>query len=538
MNDDLVINKDILEHPVSDVPVYEIADKFRALLINPDMTRDMAIQVIYNDYLKRYQNAVKRDVDILNQYRVKKDKLHSEIQELENNYRANVANSNIQIGVLKNILKLRHDLNTVIPAGARGISDAYINDFDRWAQRVMSHLGFWDKIKFRRNNVVEKYNQLIQATRAAGLAVVPDVDMITRMERDMSESISILGRHIDDIRRKIAHTESVMSGYTDNINRARQQYSDEMNRDIVRFLSVFHKDPRERRALQKIPPFVGIQNLTEPVAFFQNIDTKYAPESYLEKIATIMRRAGLKVATYDSTDVSDPATYVLRQYNDWIELMTPFYSPSVARKEVTALMKYLASYGVKFIGAVHPATQWQIDPRISNARYNNADKIAALIKDKLKNAISRDDFIRQHNDKNMRGKFLFRGHNFITPDVKSSYATPTWRPGRSGLAYATDDASYAYGYTGGANTQNMAGETVKPQSLHTSSGDIPVGFLTVYKGNKKNIIVDNVELESMDTSMPGAFRELAQKNKLNPETAITPTLNPVVARYLVSGDKW
>lgn len=99
MNDDLVINKDILEHPVSDVPVYEIADKFRALLINPDMTRDMAIQVIYNDYLKRYQNAVKRDVDILNQYRVKKDKLHSEIQELENNYRANVANSNIQIGV-------------------------------------------------------------------------------------------------------------------------------------------------------------------------------------------------------------------------------------------------------------------------------------------------------------------------------------------------------------------------------------------------------------------------------------------------------
>lgn len=241
MNDDLVINKDILEHPVSDVPVYEIADKFRALLINPDMTRDMAIQVIYNDYLKRYQNAVKRDVDILNQYRVKKDKLHSEIQELENNYRANVANSNIQIGVLKNILKLRHDLNTVIPAGARGISDAYINDFDRWAQRVMSHLGFWDKIKFRRNNVVEKYNQLIQATRAAGLAVVPDVDMITRMERDMSESISILGRHIDDIRRKIAHTESVMSGYTDNINRARQQYSDEMNRDIVRFCRYFIK---------------------------------------------------------------------------------------------------------------------------------------------------------------------------------------------------------------------------------------------------------------------------------------------------------
>lgn len=83
----------------------------------------------------------------------------------------------------------------------------------------------------------------------------------------------------------------------------------------------------------------------------------------------------------------------------------------------------------------------------------------------------------------------------------------------------------------------MAGETIKPQALHTANGDIPVGFLTVYKRSNKNIMVDNTDLEYMDTRERGAYKKIARSEHKFPETTVSPTLNPVVARYLVSGEK-
>ncbi len=541
MNYDLVIDKDIVANPPVEarVPPYQIADRFRSFLINPDMTRDMAIQMIHDAYSKQFRDAAKSSVADMNRHDAEMADKNSEIHTAENELATYMDRMTQQMHAVSTIIDLRNDLNNALPKSVRNVSDDYINDPDEWRTRVMGRMGFLDKLKFRRNDVPAKYNQIVQMTRAAELDAIPDIESKERLSREINQTKRVLERRIDDIQRRVAQIESELTHVRDKINRGREKYSDEMNRDISQFLSVFDNDSRKRKSLRKIPPFINMQNLTEPVAFFQNISAQNAPADYINKIAAVLRRAGLNVAM-DATDsgIADPSTYILRSDgSDFIELVTPFYSPDVARQNISAVLEHLAAHGVNLIGVVHPATRSQIDARISGARSDNPDKIAALIQNKLKDAISREDFVTQYSNKNKQGQFLFRGHNFISSDVASSYATPTWRPGRSGLVYATELPDYAYGYSGGLNTKRMAGETIKPQFLRTSNGDIPVGFLTVYKRNAKNVMLDNVGLEAMDSRPHGEFKRQVQDNKNFSETAVSRNLNPVVARYMISGNK-
>jgi len=542
MNNDLQPDFDGIKKMTAtmDVAPYQIAEKFRNLLINPEMTRDTAIRAIQDKYNREFKNATKNYEDEIFKLQSEKDKFDGQLTRMQSGRNAEIAELESQLAALQNIVGMRQNLGEMIPPSAREISDEYINEPDAWADKVAAHAGFFGRIKFNRSGAKRMYADMLRAARAAGLEYIPNADAVQRMQTQIARAKKLLTQDASDGRLRTDELQSSIAAQKAKIEAIRQKYSNQMNTDISQFLSVFHQDPRARTALRKMPPFLNMQNLTEPVAFFQNIDARGASDNYIDQIAELMRRAGLTVATNKNPEkISDPASYILRRSEkekDYIELVTPFYSPRNARGNISAIIKHLSAHGVHFIGAVHPATQSQIDPRTGKPRNGDTDKIAKIIRNKLRNGMSHDEFAQKYQNEK-ENKFLFRGHNFITRDATSSYATPTWRAGRSGLAYATEDANYAYGYSGGQSTHQMAGETIKPQFLHTANGDIPVGFLTVYKRNAKNIMLDNLDLESMDTRDRAAFKHLVTKQQKFPETALSQSLNPVVARYMVSGDK-
>ena len=275
-----------------------------------------------------------------------------------------------------------------------------------------------------------------------------------------------------------------------------------------------------------------MQGLNEPVSLFQTKTN--ISESDLKKI---LHHAGLKTGYA-------PDEYIIRKTQDGrganvLELITPFYSPESARKNIETLTGYLAEHGVKFAGVIKPATYSQINPtpkqRIARNATNDA-RIAELIKRKLysKNSMHIDTFYKKYAADENKGKHLFRGQTFATSDPKSSYATPTWRTGRTGIVYAAPNPHYAQGYATNTSYTIIAGNTMNTDLFLLKYNGLVVGVITVFQNSKRNINLNNSALEDASDK-----RDLKNKAKhpIFQETIVSPHNNPIVARYLAIGDR-
>lgn len=312
---------------------------------------------------------------------------------------------------------------------------------------------------------------------------------------------------------------------------------DIMYQEIAKFLLAY-----ENRAVlrKQIPATLNMRHLEKPVAFFQTITGMEQKE-----VEALLVHAGLPVVGQDERQYEDTGGYIVRRTvningRSCLELITPFYSPQHARKNIECLVHYLAEHGAEFEGVVAPATYEQINPagktEWSNRRETNALKCLIWRKLEGRDVMSRSQFcnLYKQNDVQATPEYLFRGHTFITSDPQSSYATPTWRTGRTGLVYAASDPSKAATYASNSDGQQVAGMTMSTESMVQIDGHA-VGFVTVFKGSKRNLMFGDRTLEEVKVNKE--LKAHLSRHVSVRETVVSPVDNPVIARYMVVGDK-
>lgn len=316
--------------------------------------------------------------------------------------------------------------------------------------------------------------------------------------------------------------------------------------------AAFRKKITERRG--KIPAALGLQNLNEPVCFYQAIYTNKENDEIIPKIILHMQRAGYKCAGawgFGSTtgsqyinefDIENPNTYVIHETRDkGLELITPFYAPNVARENIERVLRTLSEVpGIHIIGAVTPTRFSQIEPHIPR-RVNNDRKLelfARLNRKYEDKRITIKDLISEYANTD---KYLFRGHSFMYSDANAPFYTPTTRAGRTGKVYTTPDIEYAMiysGYNGNVASYNDHKNIyLSAEIMDKLNKPIYIGFISVYKKSNKNIMLRNFGVERV-----GADRTHNIKRNKNDdpnehqETLVFPQTNPVVATYMVTSD--
>ena len=329
----------------------------------------------------------------------------------------------------------------------------------------------------------------------------------------------------------------------------------------------------------KLPPMLGMQNLTEPVACAQSF-TLDSPDK-MQALVDRMNKAGFKTVFCDGADmdkVADPSVFVIRspthvQDAARYELLTPFFEPEDARANIkNALRVVQSTNGANVIGAITPMTLGQMDQRVSDkadkprqlkeyvmndptissedkaryARMNGEQIRNEIISEALKQAYRRGDTqaavtqrLRQVNENGVQ--YFFRGQAFIASDEMSSYMNPTQRVGRAGYTYASPNPGYAMMYSGAGDSANGGSGFVDKRSIILPSGRKEnFGFVSVYKASSKTLVTKNFGLEDMKNVATDRYNDNRLRksskatSKEDSEAQMTPHDNPLVARLLVS----
>lgn len=310
--------------------------------------------------------------------------------------------------------------------------------------------------------------------------------------------------------------------------------------------AAFRKKITERRG--KIPAALGLQNLNEPVCFYQT----FATEASVPEVIEYMERAGYKcAAAYDFDSVygnkyineaglESPDTYIIhesREFDSQLELITPFYAPNVARENIERVLRTLSSIPPKTIvyGAVTPTRFSQIEPhtpsRISNDK--KLELFARLNKKYDDKSVPIETLIEEYSNTD---KYLFRGHTFMYSDASAPFYTPTARGGRTGKVYVTPDIEYAMIYSGynGYLASHNDHNYYRPEFiLNKLDEEINIGFISVYKKSNKNIMFSNFGIEKIrhDGTMKRYKNDDPNERQ---ESLVFPQTNPVVATYMVT----
>lgn len=308
----------------------------------------------------------------------------------------------------------------------------------------------------------------------------------------------------------------------------------------------------ERR--KKLPPFIGMQRLREPVCFYQKIGifSYVSSPDVIRKIVSKLDINGYPCAAMwgvhstdgaqyiNKFDIENPNTYIVHETVDgYIELITPFYEPDTARENIDKVLRLISDIPyVSIEGAITPTYFYQIEPRTP---YTNemAKKVQMFDIIMQKNTgISISELKEKYSDTN---KFVFRGHNFMYSDKKAPYATPTKRAGRTGKAYATNNIDYAMAYSGHSyylSSNSFTPNYLTRTLLNGEKQDIDIGFITVYKASPRNMKFFDFGIELLNNNDPNLSikSKLADLDTKDPETLVSPVTNPVVATYFLTGD--
>ncbi len=330
----------------------------------------------------------------------------------------------------------------------------------------------------------------------------------------------------------------------------------------------------------KLPPMLGMQNLTEPVACAQAFSLS-SPDK-MQELVDRMNKAGFKTVFCDGKDLdkaADPSVFVIRRSTHEqdsqarYELLTPFFEPEDARDNIKNALKVVQSTnGANVIGAITPMTLGQMDQRVENKadkanelkrymlsqtaysseEYNRYNSMTGeqirdeIISQALEQAYQRGDTqaavterLEKANENGVR--YFFRGQSFIAGDEMSSYMNPTQRVGRAGFTYASTSAYYAMTYSGAGDSANGGSGFVDKRSIAFADGKTEnFGFVSVYKSSPKTLVTGNFGLEDMKNAATDRYNrnqlQKASKAQLHSDTEahMNPNDNPLVARLLVS----
>ena len=126
----------------------------------------------------------------------------------------------------------------------------------------------------------------------------------------------------------------------------------------------------ERR--KKLPPFIGMQRLREPVCFYQKIGifSGVGSADVIRKIVSKLDINGYPCAAMwgvhstdgaqyiNKFDIENPNTYIVHETVDgYIELITPFYEPDTARENIDKVLRLISDIPyVSIEGAITPHT--------------------------------------------------------------------------------------------------------------------------------------------------------------------------------------
>ncbi|MBE6461782.1 MAG: hypothetical protein E7006_02985 [Alphaproteobacteria bacterium] len=403
----------------------------------------------------------------------------------------------------------------------------YFTEYDYLLNKLRQNMNFFTKTfsaKSREQKFNQLYTEIADMLKQINLTTINDIEGATqRKQQSIDQDITRLNSNLATLNTKLHSTQSQMAAY----QKQHDKLSNTLQEHIAQFLYTYDNRKHLRK---RIPATLNMQGLSEPVSFFQTINNISAHD-----LKKLLEHAGLKTGYA-------PNEYIIREtqniyHQPVVELITPFYSPDKARTNIETLLKYLAEHNVKFGGVTKPATYSQINPTPENHK-SNKEHVSQLIRNKLYSpkSISTELFCIQQSDSN----HLFRGQTFATSDPASSYATPTWRTGRSGIVYATPNPRYAISYaTNVADSPGPNGGTMNPEYLF-KLGNNTVGVVTVFKNSKRNLELSDRVLEEYGdrTDKQHNLKDNAANTKKSTiEMIVSPHNNPIVARYLVVRDR-
>ena len=437
----------------------------------------------------------------------------------------------------------------------------------------------WNKRKINKSKRnVDEFLQSVQDDAAKEAVFNPEAfdKKIAAAEQDLSNT----GAEINTVRERLDAERARLNKRCAEAREDRANAFREKAGNVL-FARQLYQGKNAVRAI-KLPPMLGMQNLTEPVACAQSISfDKDDRANNIQALVDRMNKAGFKTVLCDEADVSkvaDPSVFVIRpathaQDAARYELLTPFFDAKDARANIKNVMRVVQSTkGATVYGAITPMTLGQMDQRVQDkddkprqlkecvmndptvsaadkARYAqmNGDQIRdEIISEALKQAYQRGDtqdaVTRRFEQANANGaKYFFRGQAFISGDEMSSYMNPTQRVGRTGFTYASPNPSYAMSYSGAGISANGGSGFVDKRSITLPSGKkANFGFVSVYKASSKTLVTKNFGLEDMknvatDKYNENQLRKASEVNSMNDmEAHMTPQDNPLAARLLVS----
>lgn len=511
----LLKNNTRINHPALRDPELD-PEQYVADLVaqhNKNYPQDLDIEELEQN-IKNIQESIEQ---------IKTQVLDKEAQKL--NYVNKVSELKPQIE--SNITKIQ----VMLPAKDKDKVEQSFGDEKYLLNLMQRGMGMMDKL-FKAKKRVAEFEKLYSQTRE--MLSELGVDDPPALNARINQKVNVMSGDIRRLNEQLSSLESRLKAEQGNLMEQQQVHdglSEQMHQAVADFMHAYGDGHLSRTELRKqIPVTLNMQGLKEPVSFFQTIT--YTTKQELENL---LQHAGLPVG-------NGPSDYMVREVdNGKLELITPFYSPNAARKNIETLMRYLAAHTIKFAGVIKPATYAQINPSQKHTKdIPNANSVMGLIDKKLhtKGVMDRQTFATKYAVSENNGKYLFRGHSFATADTASSYATPTWRVGRTGIVYATnaplDAMRYASNFRAGdIQTQGGTMDIANRPQLN----GFTIGFLSVYKNSKRSPVVGDFDLEEVSTG-----RELkeaihnAEKQNVK-ETIVSPHNNPLVERYMVVGDK-
>ena len=401
------------------------------------------------------------------------------------------------------------------PANIQEVMPQLFDDIDELLRQLKKQTGFFQRLSFNKtaNLIVQLHSEI---TKLMEQAKINNIDYISISDTFEEATVTNITKDLAQMRDTLAKAHA-------EFDESRTEHTNIMHQHISAWLQIYGDGHALRTEMRKrIPVMLNMHNLSEPVSFFQIVRGVSD-----EQLKTLLTHAGLSVGYGEGQ-------YIIRETNSvlgapTLELITPFYSKEGAHKNIKALTQYLAAHNVEFLGVISPATYDQINPRPTNKN----DRGLFLLRQKLeKGYIGVADFQRKYSG----DKYLFRGQTFMTADPKSSYATVTWRPGRTGIAYASDTASQVIGYAtnwdGLNETDGIKGETMNFEFIRHKLDGYVVGMVTVFERSPNNKMVSDLGLENISSK-----HDLPYNNHPVQETCVNPQDNKIVARYVIVGGK-
>lgn len=505
-------------------------------LHNPELDPEEYINQLVTQHNQNYPQELAEIIKRLEQnIKSHQEQIEQTKQQISNTKTEKQDYLNLVSTLKSKIAEALAQLQTMLPENQQDIILTNFTDKDYLLKRMQSKMGFMDKLfkgKKQEAEFKKIYSETENLLSELGAETPSGIDIKIKQRTALIDSKT---RILND---NLTSLESKLKAEQDNLankNKTHNELSEKMHQDIADFMHAYGDGHISRTELRKQTPItLNMQGLKEPVSFFQIISGVT-----IQELHTLLQHAGLSVG-------NGPSDYMIRQSRDitsqdCLELITPFYSPDSARKNIETLIKYLAAHSVEFKGAIKPATYSQINPTLKNTNdLVDPSTVKHLITKKLRGptTTNRDAFVKQYFPKDNKIEYLFRGHTFATSDPSSSYATPTWRPGRTGIVYATSDPGYATRYASNSSAGNaqVNGLTMDLTNRPEIDGYL-VGFVSVYKNSPRNLLVDDMALEekTIGKDFKNAAND-AQKTWVK-ETIVSPHNNPLVERYMVVGDK-